>query len=64
LDKPEEYFTSGIDLSNQDIEVAIERRNKARKEKDFELSDKIRDDLLENGIILEDKGTKTIWKKS
>ena len=64
LDNPEEYFTSGIDLSNQDIEVAIERRNKARKEKDFELSDKIRDDLLENGIILEDKGTKTIWKKS
>ena len=64
LDNPEEYFTSGIDLSNQDIEAAIERRNKARKEKDFELSDKIRDDLLENGIILEDKGTKTIWKKS
>ena len=64
LDNPKEYFTSGIDLSNQDIEEAIERRNKARKEKDFELSDKIRDDLLENGIILEDKGTKTIWKKS
>ena len=64
LDNPEEYFTSGIDLSNQDIEAAIERRNKARKEKDFALSDKIRDDLLENGIILEDKGTKTIWKKS
>ena len=63
-DNPKEYFTSGIDLSNQDIEEAIERRNKARKEKDFELSDKIRDDLLENGIILEDKGTKTIWKKS
>ena len=64
LDNPKEYFTSGIDLSNQDIEEAIERRNKARKEKDFELSDKIRDDLLEKGIILEDKGTKTIWKKS
>ena len=61
---PEEYFTSGINLSNQDIEKAIERRNKARKEKDFELSDKIRDDLLKEGIILEDKGTKTIWKKS
>ena len=63
-ENPEEYFTSGINLSNQDIEQAIERRNKARKEKDFELSDKIRDDLLKEGIILEDKGTKTIWKKS
>ena len=64
LDDPENYFTSGIDLSNQDIEAAIEIRNKARKDKDFELSDKIRDDLLKKGIILEDKGTKTIWKKS
>ena len=63
-ENPEEYFTSGINLSNEDIEQAIERRNKARQEKDFELSDKIRDDLLENGIILDDKGTKTIWKKS
>ena len=63
-ENPEEYFTSGINLSNEDIEQAIERRNKARKEKDFELSDKIRDDLLKEGIILEDKGTKTIWKKS
>ena len=63
-ENPEEYFTGGINLSYQDIEQAIERRNKARKEKDFELSDKIRDDLLKEGIILEDKGTKTIWKKS
>ena len=63
-ENPEEYFTSGINLSNEDIEQAIERRNKARQEKDFELSDKIRDDLLKQGIILEDKGTKTIWKKS
>ena len=64
LDNPEDYFTTGINLSNQDIEEAIEIRNKARKDKDFELSDKIRDDLLKKGIILEDKGTKTIWKKS
>ena len=63
-ENPEEYFTSGINLSDKDIEQAIERRNKARQEKDFELSDKIRDDLLKEGIILEDKGTKTIWKKS
>ena len=63
-ENPEEYFTGGINLSYQDIEQAIERRNKARQEKDFELSDKIRDDLLKEGIILEDKGTKTIWKKS
>ena len=63
-ENPEEYFTSGINLSIKDIEQAIERRNKARQEKDFELSDKIRDDLLEKGITLEDKGAKTIWKKS
>jgi len=34
------------------------------QEKDFELSDKIRDELLEKGIILEDKESGTTWKKS
>jgi len=40
------------------------KRNQARKEKDFELSDKIRDELLEKGIILEDKESGTTWKKA
>ena len=40
----------------------IEERTEARKSEDFKLADKIRDDLLENGIIIEDKQDKTEWK--
>ena len=40
----------------------IDRRNEARDDKDFGLSDKIRDSLLEKGIILEDTDKGTTWK--
>ena len=41
------------------IEILIELRDKARNDKDFELSDKIRDDLKNAGIILNDNDSKT-----
>ena len=41
------------------IEILIELRDKARNDKDFELSDKIRDDLKNAGIILNDNDGKT-----
>ena len=37
-------------------------RNKARDKKDYELADKIRNELLDKGILIEDKDGKTIWK--
>ena len=40
----------------------IEERIKARKSGDFKLADKIREDLLRNGVIIEDKQNKTEWK--
>jgi len=40
----------------------IRQREKARKEKDWEKADKIRADLKENGVILEDSEEGTIWK--
>lgn len=46
-----------------DIEKLIEERQKARKEKNFELSDKIRDDLKEKGIILEDTPQGVKWRR-
>lgn len=45
------------------IELLIQTRNEARKLKQFSLSDFIRDNLSELGIILEDKKDKTEWKK-
>ena len=40
----------------------IEARIQARKSGNYKLADKIRDDLLKNGIIIEDKQNKTEWK--
>lgn len=48
---------------DSDVEKLIEKRNLARKNKDFKASDSIRDQLLERGIVLEDKPQGTIWKK-
>ncbi len=48
---------------NQEIEELIQKRIEARKQKDFATADKIRDDLLERGIILEDTPQGTKWKK-
>ena len=43
------------------IELLIEVRNRARKNKDFEYSDEIRNKLLEIGISLSDDGDKTTY---
>ncbi|WP_032123647.1 cysteine--tRNA ligase [Clostridium amazonitimonense] len=47
----------------EEIEALIEERQKARKEKNWALSDKIRDELKERGIILEDTPQGVRWKK-
>ena len=44
-----------------EIEDLIEQRNQARKSKDFKTSDKIRDDLLERGIVLKDTPQGVTW---
>lgn len=48
----------------EEIEKLIEERQKARKEKNFALSDKIRDDLKAKGIILLDTPEGVRWKKA
>ncbi|AGK99244.1 cysteine--tRNA ligase [Clostridium pasteurianum] len=48
----------------EEIEKLIEKRQKARKEKNFALSDKIRDDLKAKGIILLDTPEGVRWKKA
>jgi cysteinyl-tRNA synthetase len=40
----------------------IEARIQARKLGNYKLADKIRDELLKNGIVIEDKQNKTEWK--
>ncbi|MBD3354849.1 cysteine--tRNA ligase, partial [Candidatus Woesearchaeota archaeon] len=48
---------------DSEIEKMVEEREKARKEKDFEKADNIRDALKEKGIILEDTPQGVRWKK-
>jgi len=47
-----------------EIESLIAKRQQARKDKNWALSDKIRDDLKERGIILEDTPQGVRWKKA
>ena len=47
----------------EEIEALIEARQNARKNRDFALADKIRDDLKNRGIVLEDTPQGVRWKK-
>jgi cysteinyl-tRNA synthetase len=42
----------------------IAEREAARKRKDYAAADRIRKELLEKGIVLEDKGGKTTWRRA
>ena len=44
------------------IHKKIKDRNEARKQEDYKLADKIRKELEDNGVIIEDKQEKTTWK--
>ncbi|WP_130807995.1 cysteine--tRNA ligase [Senegalia massiliensis] len=51
------------EILDEEITLLIEKRLEARKNKDYALADKIRDDLKEKGIILEDTKRGTKWKR-
>jgi len=56
---------SGSDNAKREgamIELLIDLRKKARANKDFAESDRIRDQLLANGVVLEDRVDGTLWK--
>ena len=56
------YKMVNIKISKSEILNKIKMRNIARKNKDFELADKIRNELFENDILIEDKDDTTLWK--
>ena len=52
------------EMLDADIEALIQERQNARKEKNFQRADEIRDELLAKGIILEDTREGVKWKRA
>ena len=48
-------------LTEGEISQEIQKRDQARKDKNWSLSDEIRDNLAAKGILLKDGESKTSW---
>ena len=62
---PDAWFSGHTEgeLSADDIEALIGKRNAARKEKDFATADAVRDQLAAAGIKIEDGPDGTTWRR-
>jgi len=63
---PAAFLQGGDDAALEDtrrIEQLIEARAAARAKRDFTRADEIRDGLLAEGILLEDKAGETLWRR-
>ncbi len=58
----EKFKQSKLNISKEEIEKKIDERNIARKNKDYKEADKLRNELLDKGVLIEDKDDKTLWK--
>ena len=60
---PEIFLKSGVNVNESEIEALIEKREKARDCGDYSTADKIRGQLFEQNIILEDSKEGTFWRR-
>ena len=51
-----------VSISENEILIKINQRNEARVNKNYKEADKIRNELLDKGVLIEDKDGKTTWK--
>ncbi len=63
--RAEDYLKAGtvVGLGNDEIETLIAQRQAARKARNFAESDRIRDQLKSQGVILEDGPAGTGWRR-
>ncbi len=64
-DDPEQWLRGGVGdgLSDEEIETLIQQRLDARKAQNWAEADRIRDELKEKGVILEDGAGGTTWRR-
>ena len=66
-DDPEKFLRghgSSEGLSDEEIEALVQQRIDAKKNKDWATADKIRDELKEQGIVVEDSAEGSTWRRT
>jgi cysteinyl-tRNA synthetase len=61
---PDRWARLGVTLSDGQIDELIEARLAARKAKNWAEADRIRDQLAQAGVVLEDKPNATSWRRA
>jgi cysteinyl-tRNA synthetase len=56
------FLRAGARLDEAAIQVAIGERAAAKKERDFAKADRIRKELLQQGVVLKDTAAGTVWE--
>ena len=62
FERKKQRFLKKTGLKSEKIDEAIQLRNRARSEKNWQEADRIRDELNRQGISLEDTPGGTVWK--
>ena len=57
---PQQFFRGGDDAG---VDALVAQRHAAKKAKNYAEADRIRDELIAQGIVLEDKPGGTIWRR-
>ena len=61
IENVKQKYLTKLNLSTQYIEDMINKRSTLKQEKNYQLADAIRDELLQKGIMLKDSKTGTYW---
>ena len=61
-DDPEAFLKAGSTLDEAAIQALIGQRAAAKKAKNFAEADRIRNDLLAQGVVLKDSAAGTTWE--
>ena len=61
---PAQYLQAGTGLDTADIEAQIAARVQAKADKNWAEADRIRQELLAQGIVLKDSAQGTTWERA